>query len=91
MKKTNVFLEHAGESLESLVKKNKRGLSDSSAKNIITQLLVAVKTLHENGICHRDLKPDNVMVRQDDLSGYQVTLIDFNFSADISNSPTIVG
>ena len=55
------------------------------------QLTNAVESVHKVGICHRDLKPDNIMIREEniDLSGKPsfealryLTLIDFNVAVD---------
>ena len=35
--------------------------------------------MHEKQVCHRDLKPDNIMV----ATGPVVTIIDFNVSYDL--------
>jgi serine/threonine protein kinase len=47
---------------------------DFDAKKAFRSLLTAVAYLHSKEVCHRDLKPDNMMVN--DECG--VKLIDFN-------------
>ena len=47
------------------------------AHKIFKQLMIGIKFLHEKGICHRDLKPQNVLV---DQSGEIVKIADFNVS-----------
>ena len=48
---------------------------------IALQLLKAIREIHARGICHRDLKPDNIII-----DGDQVTLIDFNVAVDVKLS-----
>ena len=50
------------------------------AKKIIAPLCDALTVLHENGLVHRDVKPDNVML---ETSG-RVVLIDFNITRQLS-------
>ncbi|CAD8069289.1 unnamed protein product [Paramecium primaurelia] len=35
--------------------------SESDAKELFKQLLSAIEYMHRNGICHRDLKPNNIL------------------------------
>lgn len=41
---------------------------------IVPQMLVALETIHTNGIFHRDIKPENIMIDND---GKTLALIDF--------------
>lgn len=47
---------------------------------IISQLVTGIKFLHEIGLVHRDLKPDNVLIEK----GFIVKIIDFGLSKVIS-------
>lgn len=58
---------------EVIVKKGK--FEETVASNVIRQLLSAVFYLHANGVCHRDIKPNNILLSED---GKTVKLTDFN-------------
>ena len=45
--------------------------------NIIKNIYLGLKTLHERGIAHRDVKPENILV---DSKGINIKYIDFGFS-----------
>ena len=55
-----------GETLEDFILKTQSDgnsfIPESLVKQIIKQLLTAISYIHTNGICHRDLKPDNVLI-----------------------------
>ena len=54
---------------------------------IIIQLALAIKELHENGIYHNDIKPDNIMVVKEDNVFLEIKLIDYgagcNFNTNV--------
>jgi len=70
----------AGGNLSDMLRREKKegGLSEKRAKNIFIQLLQAVKYLHSLNIVHRDIKSENVLLKEritDD-----VRLLDFGLS-----------
>ncbi len=40
-------------------------INEKDAQIVIWKIIQAVKYLHNKGICHRDLKPDNIMIKDD--------------------------
>lgn len=60
---------------------------DKTKKEVISimkGIVNGVCSLHSFGICHRDLKPGNIMLKPDGSGGYHVKLIDFNSAKFIS-------
>lgn len=53
-------------------------LSEENTVRIITQLLKVVKYLHSIGVCHRDLRPETILINPDTLA---VKLLNFEFSS----------
>lgn len=66
-------------SLESIIKKRKR-LSEEYVKGIAIDLLQAVRYIHKNGVAHRDIKPDNILVNETDPNKSKIKLVDFGVS-----------
>jgi serine/threonine protein kinase len=60
------------------------GLSADEAVDTTTRLCDIVRQVHESGIIHRDIKPDNVMVRRIDGRMTDVFLVDFGIVHDVS-------
>lgn len=48
------------------------------AREIFLQLIHAIKYLHDLQICHRDIKPGNILVMKDNERN--IKLMDFNVS-----------
>ncbi len=69
-----------GESLAEKLKRTGAPLSEEEVTNILPQLLDALKTVHDAGIWHLDLKPANILIDKND----NVTLIDFGASKQLN-------
>jgi hypothetical protein len=55
---------------------------------ILAKLLAAVAEIHAAGWAHRDLKLDNVMVREDETGTVDVKIIDFGLARRLGTLPT---
>lgn len=60
-----VVLEHAerGELFELIVSNNR--LAEAEARRLFQQLVSAVDFCHRNDVCHRDVKPENILLDSD--------------------------
>lgn len=65
------------------------GLPQSDAVKLMHQMAAALHYLHgEVGICHRDIRPENFLLKdQVDLSEAVVKLIDFTTAKEFAHSP----
>jgi serine/threonine-protein kinase len=63
-------------------------LSDREVAEIVADLAEALAHAHSRGVVHRDVKPDNVMVRDDQGAGRRAKLMDFGI-ARIAGAPTL--
>jgi Protein kinase domain len=74
---------------ESLRSRLRRGMSLTSARRILVELADALDHAHRQGVVHRDVKPDNVLV--EDESG-RAMLTDFGIARrDTQRALTITG
>eukprot|EP01080_Neovahlkampfia_damariscottae_P003116 gene3116-5286_t len=81
-----------GGDLSTLIKKSKvDALPTEIVKNIINQLVDAIKFIHSKNIIHRDLKPQNIFIMK---NSYNVKLGDLGLSRELNkenNADTLVG
>ncbi|KAN0098788.1 kinase-like protein [Hyaloscypha variabilis] len=76
-----------GGDLGSLI--NEHGfLPEANVKTMAAQLLSALKHLHDIGITHRDIKPDNILIYSRDP--FHVKLTDFGLSKMIDSEETFL-
>lgn len=67
--------------LKKLLKSNKY-LEEVQCKSIIYDILCGLNYLHKARICHRDLKPDNILVNDD----CTIQICDFGLSRSLENA-----
>lgn len=77
------FIE--GQSVKSLLQSRNGGpLPENDATYIVGELVEAISAIHAAGICHLDIKPDNVLI---DRTG-RITLVDFGAARQGSHFDT---
>ena len=59
-------------SIESIIKNNKC-LSIETCRYFVAEIVLALEYMHSKNICHRDLKPDNILLD----SNFHVKICDF--------------
>ncbi|CAD8117498.1 unnamed protein product [Paramecium sonneborni] len=57
--------------------RKQKNYSEWTARILFEQILVAIKYMHDNYCCHRDLKPNNILCTED---GTSIKITDFNVS-----------
>jgi serine/threonine-protein kinase len=76
--------EQFGKNLEEILQQQQKPFQESEVKNILKELLLILKFIHENGSIHRDIKPSNIMLSK---SG-RLYLLDFGAVKQATNNPS---
>ena len=74
-----------GENLAERLKRTGRPMTESEVRLILPQILDALKAVHNEGFCHLDIKPSNIMLDK----GGKVKLIDFGASKQLGANGTL--
>ncbi|MBR0138177.1 MAG: Stk1 family PASTA domain-containing Ser/Thr kinase [Erysipelotrichaceae bacterium] len=90
--KNYIVMEYVhGPTLRQLIKQ-RGALNQDEAINIMKQLVSAVSHAHRNGIIHRDIKSQNVMVKDDGtvkLSDFGIAIV--KGESDLTQANTVMG
>ena len=82
IKKQYIILEYAQRGdLSKYIVFCEKGLREKHAKLLFSKILKGVKAMHEKGICHRDLKTQNILLDEK----YNPKICDFGFATYISD------
>ncbi|NJK76085.1 MAG: protein kinase, partial [Microcoleus sp. SU_5_6] len=73
-----------GQNLADIVGAN-RPLPEATAVHYIRQIGAALQVVHQNGLLHRDVKPQNIILRQ---NTQEVVLIDFGIAREFTPGAT---
>jgi casein kinase I family protein HRR25 len=76
-----MVLNLLGDSLQTLLN-NKKIFSLKLVLQVGLQIIFILKSIHEKGLVHRDIKPDNFLLGNDKK---QINIIDFGFCRSIEN------
>lgn len=81
-----IIMEYVrGGTLKEMLATTKKGLDKHEASSLALQLAAALAYAHEKGIIHRDIKPDNILLRED---GSPV-ISDFGIAKDLASTANL--
>ena len=80
-----IVMEKCDEDLDSFMEKYKNGIPDSIIKDILLQLNKAFKEMHSKKLIHRDLKPQNILIKYNSQNSFIVKLSDYGISREFVN------
>jgi serine/threonine protein kinase len=84
-----MVLNLLGDSLQTLLI-NKKSFSLKLVLQVGLQIIFILKSIHEKGLAHRDIKPDNFLLGNDN-NKKQIYIIDFGFCRSVTNMKKTTG
>jgi serine/threonine protein kinase len=79
-----MVLNLLGSSLQTLVN-SKKSFSLKLVLQIGLQIIFILQSIHDKGLVHRDIKPDNFLMGNNERNKKQIYIIDFGFCKSIAN------
>ena len=80
LKKYIIFEFYPKGDLFELINANSEGLQEQNCKVIAYKIILAIQALHKMGICHLDIKPENILIFGDN---FEIKIGDFGVSSSI--------
>ena len=79
-----LVLKYYGQSLDKFLKHN--SLTPEMALDIAIKIAIELTRLHQQGIIHHDIKPQNICIYKDDDNNFHVRIIDFGLSLELQEN-----
>eukprot|EP00357_Protocruzia_adherens_P027714 CAMPEP_0115034482 /NCGR_PEP_ID=MMETSP0216-20121206/40681_1 /TAXON_ID=223996 /ORGANISM="Protocruzia adherens, Strain Boccale" /LENGTH=364 /DNA_ID=CAMNT_0002413383 /DNA_START=29 /DNA_END=1123 /DNA_ORIENTATION=+ len=83
-----MVMDLLGPSLEDMLQYCSGRMSLKTVIMVAIQMLTRIETVHERGLVHRDIKPDNFLVDKKSIEEYHITVIDFGLAKKYYDSRT---
>ena len=80
--KLNIVFEYVEKTVLEDIENNMSGVPTTLIRSYLYQLLKSLRYLHKNGIIHRDVKPENLLVDKEGT----LKLCDFGFARKLNES-----
>lgn len=74
-----------------LAERHPDGMPPDEVVRIVTAVADALDYAHQKGLLHRDVKPANILMTDDDADGARIMLADFGIARWIGESSTLTG
>ena len=63
---------------------------EEKACRIFQQIISGLEYLHKNFICHRDMKPENIIIQNKDSKNIKAKIVDFGFSKSFAGDKLLL-
>jgi serine/threonine protein kinase len=85
-----MVLNLLGDSLQTLLN-SKKIFSLKLVLQVGLQIISILQSIHDKGLVHRDIKPDNFLLGNSDNNKKQIYIIDFGFCKSVTNTKKTTG